>query len=51
MARVSKYNPNLKDIIKFWINNNKEILLGGLIFIVGITCLIISSLAIKIIME
>lgn len=51
MARVSKYNPNLKDIIKFWINNNKEILLGGAVFLFGMTCLIISSLAIKIIME
>lgn len=51
MAGVSKYNPNLKDIIKFWINDNKEMLLGGLIFIFGITCLIISSLAVKLIME
>jgi len=51
MARVNRYNPNLKDIIKFWINDNKEMLLGGLIFIVGITCLLVSSLAIKLIME
>ena len=51
MARVSKYNPNLKDIIKFWINNNKEILLGGFIFILGMASLIISSLAVKLIME
>lgn len=51
MARVSNYNPNLKDIIKFWLNDNKEMLLGGFIFILGMTSLIISVLAIKLIME
>ena len=51
MARVTKNKPTIKEYIKWWLNYNKEMILGGTVFLFGITCLIISSLAVKLIME